>query len=93
MAFTFESSKFKRLNDPRYVKTLVRLNEYKDGEYVSDKLLDYHECTDDDMKEFYPIQESSKSVFKNIHESDDRGFYCIDWTEELVINGDFTGDH
>ena len=55
MAFTFESTKKKKLNDPRYVKTLIRLSEWENGENIREKLLDYHECTDDDMKEFHPV--------------------------------------
>ena len=45
------------------------------------------------MKEFYPIQKSSEAEFKFIHESEGRSFYCIDWTDELVIYGDFTMDN
>ena len=44
------------------------------------------------MKEFYPVQKSSESDFKSIYESEERGFYCIDWSDELELYGDFTGD-
>ena len=50
MAFNFEGYTGKNLNDPRYVKYLVRMIDYKDGIENYQKVLDFHECTDDDMK-------------------------------------------
>ena len=45
IAFTFEARDGKRLDDPRYVKSLVRLRQQEDGVGSYQRLLEYHECT------------------------------------------------
>lgn len=49
-AFTFVGKEdLKRKDDPRYVKILARLWTQKDG-IKSEKILDYHLCTAEDLK-------------------------------------------
>ena len=55
IAFTFEARNGKRLDDPRYIKSLVRLRRQKDGVGSYQRLLDYHECTEQDLSEFHPV--------------------------------------
>ena len=45
-----QKSKF----DPRYVKYLIRLYFTEDG-VEKEKILEHHECTDEDYNEFFPI--------------------------------------
>ena len=64
IAFTIESylSPKKQKRDPRFVKYLFRLYGKRGGEYY-EKILSYHNCTDEDYKEFYPpIKQSSKAL-------------------------------
>ena len=44
------------------------------------------------MKKFYPVSKSSEELLNSINESDERSFYCFDWTDELEIYGDFPSD-
>ena len=92
MAFTFEARNGKRLDDPRYVKTLVRLRQQEDGVGSYQRLLDYHECTSDELNEFYPVSKSSEKLLQSITEDPNRSFYCIDWTDDLEIYGDLAQD-
>ena len=41
------------IDDPRYVKMLVRLYGKKDGK-IFEKIIDHHKCTEDDMAKFAP---------------------------------------
>ena len=66
IAFTFEARNGKRLDDPRFVKSLVRLRQQEDGVGSYQRLLDYHECTEDEYNEFYPVAKSSQTLLKAI---------------------------
>ena len=56
IAFSFEEKKAKKLkNDPRYVRWIFRIKGFK-GDKEYEKILPYHECTDEDYAEFYPIK-------------------------------------
>ena len=57
MAVTIEDfySPSKQKNDKRYVKWLFRLVGKRDG-VMYQHILKHHKCTDEDYKEFYPIQ-------------------------------------
>ena len=60
IAFTVESymSPKKQKSDPRYVKYLFRLYGKKKGKEY-EKILSYHDCTEEDYKEFYPVKKQS----------------------------------
>ena len=77
--------------DPRYVKTLARIWSKTDG-VQNQKILDYHVCTSEDWKEFYPVAEKSKQLFDEIEQGEGRGFYCFDWNDDFEIYGDETQD-
>ena len=54
-------------------------------------MLDYHECTDEDYAEFYPVQKQSAATFKAIRSDPERGMLCIDWNNKdlpITIMGD-----
>ena len=57
IAFTVESylSPLKQKRDPRFVKYLFRLYGKRKNVYY-DRVLTYHNCTDEDYKEFYPVK-------------------------------------
>ena len=46
-----------------------------------------HRCTDSDLAEFSPLEDQSVHVFNNIMDDEERGFYCIDWSEEIRLYG------
>ena len=55
MAFMIEGFRSKDLKiDPRYVKWIFRQYGKKDGKEF-ERLLTYHNCTDEDYDSFYPI--------------------------------------
>jgi len=55
MAFSIENMESRdAINDPRYVKWIVRLYE-KHGEVLSERLLPFHSCTAEDYEKFYPL--------------------------------------
>ena len=81
-------------NDPRFVKTIVRLSGREDGKSI-EKRLDYHLCTEEDFKDFAePTLDAKKKVDK-ILKDPKRGLYCFDWdkiAEDLTIAGISTYD-
>ena len=54
--------------------------------------MEYHECTDAELNEFYPVSNSSKKLLQSITEDPNRSFYCIDWNDDLEIYGDLAQD-
>ena len=91
-AFTFEGKKGVRLDDPKYVKILVRYRQTLNG-VKSQRLLKYRSCTDDDMKKFHPVTLNSQKLLNDINIGADRGFFCIDEPNDLEVYGDFTSDN
>ena len=90
-AFTFEGRGQKRLDDPRYIKILVRYRKDSNNN-KNHRLLNYHDCTEDDMKKFYPVTKNSEKTLHDINEDANRGFFCIDEPNDLEVYGDFTSD-
>ena len=79
------------MDDPKYVKILVRYRQLTDG-VKTQRLLNYHDCTEDDMKKFYPVTKNSEKLLKDIITDADRGLFCIDEPSDLEIYGDHTSD-
>ena len=88
MAFTVEGfvdQLAKR--DPRYVKWFVRLVGTLDGEEF-ETVIPHHVCTDEDWKGFNQVSSRSAFEFDRMRTSEDRGFLCIDWTDNITIYGE-----
>ena len=49
------------------------------------KILPYHECTDEDYDQFYPTKKQSLLLLQSIREDPDRGMFCIDWNDDDPI--------
>lgn len=47
-------------DDPRYVKWIIRIFGKEEGTPPYERVLDYHKCTDDEYKQFYPVSKRSK---------------------------------
>ena len=45
-------------------------------------MLNYHKCTDEDYAEFYPVKNSSDQLLKDVRNNPNRGFLCVDWTDD-----------
>ena len=45
-------------------------------------MLPYHKCTDEDYAEFYPVKNSSDQLLKDVRNNPNRGFLCVDWTDD-----------
>ena len=55
MAFSIENMQSRMaIDDPRYVKWIVRLYEKK-GEVLSERRLPFHKCTTEDYAQFHPL--------------------------------------
>ena len=59
--------------------------------------MNYHNCTDADYKEFYPVKKQSEKVLLDIKTDPDRGLLCLDWEDDEPLeiighesNYDFT---
>ena len=92
-AFTFEGSKGVRLDDPKYVKILVRYTQLSNGLHKNQRLLKYRSCTEDDMKKFNPVGKNSEKLLHEINTGADRGFFCIDEPDDLEVYGNFSTDN
>ena len=68
----------KLLNDPRYVKILMRMSGRRNGE-LQETILDYHLCTDEDFESFAPPTLDASRVLNSIQNDPERGLYCFDW--------------
>ena len=80
----------KKKVDPRYVKYLVRTYGAKDGK-TYEKIFDYHECTEEELKQFAPPTRDAEFLLKELQENQDRALFCIDWDkigDEMVIYGE-----
>lgn len=87
MAFTIEHFvNRKRKDDPRFVKWNVRFFGLKNGERF-EKWLPYHKCTEADYAEFNPLNSKDQSTYDAMVADEDRGFFCIDWSDEMKIYG------
>ena len=54
--------------DPRYIKTIVRLDGKKEGKFF-EKMLDFHKCSEDELEKFHEIEPKSKFTVDEIVES------------------------
>ena len=79
------------IDDPHYVKWIVRLRGIRDG-VGFEKILPYHKCTDADYAKFYPVAKKSKGELSAIKADPKKSLFCLDeWTEHFFVGGDDTG--
>ena len=81
------------MDDPKYIKILVRYRQLSNGLHKTQRLLKYRSCTEDDMKKFYPVAKNSEKLLNDINIGADRGFFCIDEPEDLEVYGHFSSDN
>lgn len=82
----------KRKHDPRYVKQRVQLTTKADGVLTS-LLVPFHDCTEEDYAQFYPVNEQSRIPLKAVQERVGRGLYCVDKDIDLNVYGKSPGDY
>ena len=88
MAFSVEGYWDKeRKNDERYVKWMARWWFTTDEGVKSQIFLDLHDCTEEELNEFYPVAPGSQEAYYKIINDPKRGLYCIDWTDDMYIQG------
>ena len=86
-AFSVEGYHSKEMkNDPRYVKYLVRVFGIKEGQEY-ETFIPYHKCTDSDWAQFRPPATASADSWTTIKDDPKRGFYCLDWTDDILLYG------
>ena len=58
------------------------------------RVLEHHLCTEKDYDEFYPIKPKLQGQLDEIKQDPDRGFYCIDWSnnDPYILWGDENDD-
>lgn len=71
----------KQKSDPEFVKFLVGMYGYRNGEEFL-RRVPFHKCTDEDYDQFYPVKRQSADLLKEIREDPERGLFCIDWNNE-----------
>ena len=58
------------------------------------EILEHHICTEEDYDEFYPITPKLTGQLEAIKQDPDRGFFCIDWSNDrpYTLYGDENDD-
>ena len=85
------------LDDPRYIRQVLRTFSWDmDTWEMKEKIIPFHDCTDEDYAQFYPLRDDLKDGFDNIREHPEYyGLKCIDWDDsdpvQLFGSRDFTG--
>ena len=89
VAFSFRGSKSHLLlDDPRYVKWIVRRTGMRNGTQF-EETLPYHKCTDADFARFRQPAKRSRDSLKEIREDPNKSLYCLDeWSKNMYIGGD-----
>ena len=89
-SFDYEKNQFSVLDDPKFVKMIVRIfGQDQDGTF-HEKTLNHHKCTDAEYEEFYPLKTDQEQAFNR--GAIPKNFNCIDWDDEdpvLVYGGAF----
>ena len=76
------------LDDPRYVKWIIRRTGMRDGTSF-EETLPYHKCTNADFAGFHHPAKRSQEALKEIKEDPKNSLFCFDvWSENLYIGGD-----
>ena len=74
-------------NDPRYVKWVFTYSEYNVRKRVNFHAHLMHQCTDKEMKKFYPLDDSGKKIIQKLF--DQNGLFCADFRSvKLSLYGD-----
>ena len=79
------SSEGVTLDDPDYVKWIVRLKYGENQISLNKTELTYHKCTEQDFTEFYPPAKSVENMFELLKSQ--KQMLCIDSDQKLLING------
>ena len=78
VAFSFRESKSHvLLNDPHYVKWIVRRTGMRSGTSF-EETLPYHKCTEADFDGFDPPSKRSHEAIKEIREDPNKSLFCLD---------------
>ena len=93
MAFSLENYLTRdTVDDPRYIKWLVRMYGRNNGEWY-EEILPYHKCTPEDYSEFSPLDNLSHKIFDAVNKNEKRDFYCLDeWPENMMLGGEQEAD-
>ena len=76
--------------DPSYIQWWPVIRTQKDGRR-NDRPLNFHKCTEQDIKSFYP---PSKSYLQEIEAAWSRNhFFCLDDNQNITIYGTDATDH
>ena len=87
-AFTVENYMLGEVrDDPHYVKWIIRIYGKEEGTPY-EKVIDYHKCTEEDYKQFYPVSKRSSVQLAQILDNPKRGFFCADLPDEMRIWGE-----
>ena len=86
-AFAYLNYDTKELkDDPRYVKIIARMYIKENGNH-REVILPTHRCTDKDYAQFNPLSKRSEGKFKEVRDNPASGFYCFDYTDDMIIGG------
>ena len=85
VAFSYKQIKpltLQSLDDPRYIRRFIRTWSWNgDTQTMKEKMVPFHDCTDEDYAQFYPIREQDKDIMENYRKDPNKGFICIDWDD------------
>ena len=52
-----------------------------DTQTPKEKILPFHDCTDEDYAQFYPIRADKKDEMDRFRKDPTQGFICLDWDD------------
>lgn len=52
-----------------------------------------HRCTEEDLKEFYPVSDKDAAEYESLVEGETRGLFCLDsWEDDYLIGGEYSSN-
>ena len=70
------------LDDPRYIRRIIRTWSWdEDITTMKENILPFHDCTEEDYDQFYPIRAEKKDEMDRIRKDPTQGFICLDWDD------------
>lgn len=71
------------LDNPDYVKWVVRLNRYENQKSVKKIDIKFHKCSQQDFDSFYPPADNSVEAIASVRQS----LFCMNQDQDLIIYG------
>ena len=83
-AIGIENTAEETKDSPYFVKFLARI--WDDDEQ---KVYQFHKCTEEDLNEFYPMEEGTKEkYYDRLFVEKEEFFHCLDWDDDFIVKAE-----